>query len=78
MAESVEVVIFGDCMGEDGESFLRGERRVVSKQIYRQLVSAGRVCMSDEAMAAAEAELASRSGAPAPEPEKKAKGKAEA
>ncbi len=63
MAEKlIEFVVASDCACH-GEAFLRGETRTVSKETYRELVAAGRVCMDDAAIDGAQADAKRRKGA---------------
>ncbi len=71
--EMVEFVVATDCLC-DGEVFLRGETKKVSKSVYRELLATGRVSRDEADATAAKQFAASR----APAPEDAGKGKAKA
>lgn len=61
-------VVASDCLVA-GVPFLRGEEKTVSKEVYRQLLGAGRVCLDEQVAAAFKAQRAADAQA------EKAKGK---
>lgn len=54
-----DVVIASDCLVE-GEPFLRGEERRVTRAIYRELMAAGRVARDEAAQSAAKKDAVAR------------------